>query len=236
MCISIVLFQLHLALKTFREIETEREKERDRESVGVILLAAISGQVLALRVLSCHCFRPGSAMSVQSCGASQPARLPAAAEILPRSSAACASGEPLPMDTSTADHMSSCLTTTRLGKLRSASQPAARPDEGARPAAKQVLFHVARFTVASFNFGMPQTMLTGQKWPEHAKRLSRVYERLAVGAQADFIFGSEMGGIGEGFSCAEVDIANIVDVALPGAKGVCAGAYTSVYNIRDHTA
>ena len=74
-------------------------------SVGVILPAAISGQVLALRVLSFHCFRPRSAMSVQemtgqSCGASQPA--------------------------------ASCLSTTRLGKLRSASQPAARPDDGAR--------------------------------------------------------------------------------------------------------
>ena len=84
---------------------------------------------------------------------------------------------------------------------------------------------------------MPQSMLNGSKrWPEHARQLSRVYTQLAVGSGADFIFGSEMGGIGQGFSCTDVDIAKIVDVALPFANVVCSGAYTSVYNINDRTA
>ena len=101
---------------------------------------------------------------------------------------------------------------------------------------QQAEYDRATITITSFDFGIPQTMLNGSSWPTHANRFHPVYEELAVGSDADFVFGCGLGDHRQGFRASDINIEQIVHTPLPKIRVLCSGAYATVYNIRDQSA
>ena len=79
-------------------------------------------------------------------------------------------------------------------------------------------------TFVAFNFGVQQTMLTGEKkWKEHSKKLAFLLEQFAD-HDAAFIFGCELGDLRQGVAATKVNMGKIVRSALPTAEWETSGA------------
>ena len=106
---------------------------------------------------------------------------------------------------------------------RSASQPAGIADE---------VYTCLCFNVASFNFGIPQTMLeSSKKWQGHAIKLGNLLLTIQTAAEADLLFGCEVGDHLQGFQTAGLSMDHIVDSKLGlGFKHEVEGAYITIWN------
>ena len=88
--------------------------------------------------------------------------------------------------------------------------------------------------IVSFNFGIEQNMLTSERqWAQkHVYKFRDLLRSMGNTFSHDFIFGSEMGGVDQGFDEARICMKHIVNDALPGAACASSGAYLSVWNIK----
>ena len=88
--------------------------------------------------------------------------------------------------------------------------------------------------IVSFNFGIEQQMIeSARAWgKKHSVTLRDLLDGMGNTCSNDFIFGSEMGGVDQGFEQARISIKHIVNDALPGAACASSGAYLSVWNIK----
>ena len=86
---------------------------------------------------------------------------------------------------------------------RGALQPAT--EDGGAPGAAP-----PSFTIASFNFGFEQNMMMGKKSRKHFDNFQRLCAKIVVDADADFLFGCEVGAFRQGFSRAGINVADIL--------------------------
>ena len=70
------------------------------------------------------------------------------------------------------------------------------------------------YRVVSFNFGINQGMLTStRQWEKkHVFTLRDLLESMGKHCSNDFIFGSEMGDVGQGFEAANIPVKHIVNM------------------------
>ena len=96
--------------------------------------------------------------------------------------------------------------------------------------------------VVSFNFGMPQGMMSSNTWnKKHVFTFRNVLQCLGTGAECDFVFGSEVGDVRKGFNHKglnqnSLDFRNVVADALPASSCSSSGAYLHVWNVNHEQA
>ena len=86
---------------------------------------------------------------------------------------------------------------------RGALQPAT--EDGGAPGAAP-----PSFTIASFNFGFEQNVMMGKKSRKHFDNFQRLCAKIVVDADADFLFGCEVGASRQGLSRAAINVADIL--------------------------
>ena len=89
---------------------------------------------------------------------------------------------------------------------RGASQPA--EEGGQTPGSGAV--QPASFTVASFNFGFEQGMMTGKQAATHCANFGRLCAKIVETADADMVCGCEVGAFREGFRRAGINVTEIL--------------------------
>ena len=87
------------------------------------------------------------------------------------------------------------------------------------------------FRFSSFNFGVPQSMMTGENW-SHTRTAEFRQLLLQRGIlPSDFLLGCEFGGMRQGHHLAEnVDLDDLVQTSLPNSDISSEGAYFVIYN------
>ena len=90
----------------------------------------------------------------------------------------------------------------------------------------------ADFTVASLNFGFEQGAMTGKKLKTHRANFGRVFAKIVEEADADILFGCEVGGHRDGLHHVGVDLGDYLHAPFGngvGYEGI--NNYWSVYRL-----
>ena len=113
------------------------------------------------------------------------------------------------------------------GRAHCASQPVARTSVSqSEHVSDDASFVCVKLNIASFNFGMHQTMMASPKaWTKHAPTLCRLLEQFGLVCDGDLIFACELGGHRPGATATKVDFGNVVKEALPLSQSTTSGAY-----------
>ena len=123
--------------------------------------------------------------------------------------------------------------------VRGAFQPAfktIRP--GAAQSAEEDEVERLAFRVVSFNCGVHQDMLASKKqWNKtHIHKFQAMLAAFGRVSRNDFVFTSEVGGVRQGFTAANLDFRSVVETALPRAACESSGAYLHVWNVQNKAA
>ena len=124
------------------------------------------------------------------------------------------------------------LASSSASASRGASQPAGAR-EGAAGEQKPFL------TLASFNFGIDQGMLNGNRSVKHCRTFTRLCVKIVDAVDADILLGCEVGGFREGFSKARprIYLADMLIKPFGGTVRFCDKAnYVSAWNFCDTAA
>ena len=102
---------------------------------------------------------------------------------------------------------------------RGASQPANESRQEPAVATGRCASQPASFTIASFNFGFDQNMMTGKRAGTHFSNFARVCATIVQDGDADLLFACEVGASRQGLSKAMADAADIL--TKPFGDNVC---------------
>ena len=87
-------------------------------------------------------------------------------------------------------------------------------------------------SIVSFNIGVDQHMLRGDRLSNHVGNIRQCVSRLAAEPDTDFVCLTELGGYREGLQDAALPPGTITQGELPGAQVATAGANACLWDLR----